>query len=459
LYRGEKRLVFCDSRSRVEQLAAGLRTRGVATYVAHSSLGPEERREAERAFAGGRDCVIVATSALELGIDVGDLDRVIQVDAPATVSSFLQRMGRTGRRPDTARNCLFLATSDDALLRAAGLVELSRSGYVESAVPPPAPLHILAQQILALALQERGIGRAEWPSWVDAVPAFRELDRGVVGRIVGGMLDRGLLWDEGGVLWLGREGQDAYGRRNFLDLVSVFTAPPMFTVLHARHELGSVHESTFLGRRNDEPPVLLLAGRSWRVTHLDWRRRKAFVEPAEDEGRSRWRGEGQHLGRDLCGTIRRLLGGEAVAPCWSRRAVLRMGMIRGEYSWLAGHNANVLLSCSGEVAWWTFAGGRANAALAFRLSRDLDLRVSSDNFAVRFPPQQGLDLAEEAVRGLRGSDPAGIEPPVNGQALDGLKFAECLPEDLAAGVLQARLSDALGVAEVLGRFTRTIIAD
>ena len=98
LHRGEKRLVFCDSRSRVEQLALLLREREVETFVSHSSLGAEERRLAEQAFAQRQNCVIVATSSLELGIDVGDLDRVIQIDAPATVSSFLQRMGRTGRR-------------------------------------------------------------------------------------------------------------------------------------------------------------------------------------------------------------------------------------------------------------------------------------------------------------------------------------------------------------------------
>src|SRR5437588_4128505 len=99
------------------------------------------------------------------------------------------------------------------------------------------------------------------------------------------MVAKGVLWHEAGVLWLGREGQDTYGRKNFLDLISVFIAPPLFTVLHGRQELGFVDESTFLARRDDGPTVLLLAGRAWRATHVDWRRRKAYVEPAEDEGR------------------------------------------------------------------------------------------------------------------------------------------------------------------------------
>src|SRR5262249_31564522 len=177
---------------------------------------------------------------------------------------------------------------DEGLLRAAGLLRLWAAGHVEAAVPPPRPLHILAQQLMALALQEGGVGRHEWFSWVEAVPAFRGLTPAEVEAQVSWMLEQEGLWADAGVLWLGRQGQDAYGRKNFLELFSVFTSPPEFTVLYGRQELGSVHEVTFLARQEGGPVVLLLAGRSWRLKHLDWKRRQAFVEPDDQGGRSRW---------------------------------------------------------------------------------------------------------------------------------------------------------------------------
>ena len=114
LHRGEKRLVFVDSRRQAEELGAALRDHGIETYISHSSLSAAERRRSEAAFAEARDTVIVATSTLELGIDVGDLDRVIQIGSTRTVASFLQRLGRTGRRAGTTRNCLFLCVDDES---------------------------------------------------------------------------------------------------------------------------------------------------------------------------------------------------------------------------------------------------------------------------------------------------------------------------------------------------------
>ena len=202
LHRGEKRLVFVDSRSRAEHLAQELRQLDVETFVTHSSLSQEQRHAAEDAFASRDDCVIVATSALELGIDVGDLDRVIQIDAPSTVSSFLQRMGRTGRRPGTTRNCLFLATKDEALVQGAGVIDLWSTGYIEPVMPPLQPWHILAQQLMALALQENGIGRQDWLGWVRHVPAFSHMPMEQIHRLVSWMLQQQILWDDQGILWL-----------------------------------------------------------------------------------------------------------------------------------------------------------------------------------------------------------------------------------------------------------------
>jgi ATP-dependent Lhr-like helicase len=241
--------------------------------------------------------------------------------------------------------------------------------------------------------------------------------------------------------------------------VSVFTTPPLFAVLHGRHELGAVDQSTFLVRRDDGPEVLLLAGRAWRVTYLDWKRRRALVEPAEDEGRSRCRGQEQFLGFELCRTIRHLLAVDTIAPTWSRRAVAQMVAVRSEFPWLAGDDANVLGSSGGEVAWWTFAGGRANAALAHELARRSGMRLTPDNFAVRFPPHLAIDTAEGHLRDLLGVDPPAILPPVNEQALEGLKFSECLPPDLANHVAQARLSDIRGIEATLGRMTRVVIVN
>lgn len=150
LYRGDKRLVFCDSKRLVEMLGAGLLARGVTTHLVQASLSLDERRRAEQAFAEGRDCIIVSTSALELSIDAGDLDRVIQVNSPSTVAVFLQRLGRSGRRPGTARNCLFLALDEEELLLA-----WSR-GFVEPVTQPPEPRHVVAQQLLAVACRRSG---------------------------------------------------------------------------------------------------------------------------------------------------------------------------------------------------------------------------------------------------------------------------------------------------------------
>jgi ATP-dependent Lhr-like helicase len=450
LHRGEKRLVFVDSRAGAEKLAAQLRQLDVSTFVTHSSLGPEQRHQAEYAFANRENCVIVATSVLELGIDVGDLDRVIQIDAPSTVSSFLQRMGRTGRRPGTTRNCLLLATDDESLIQAAGLIDLWSRQYVEPIAPPPLPYHIFAQQLMGLVLQQRGIAQDEAWRWLEGCRAFARMPAETRNTIVDWMLREQILFSDGGLLAFGPKGEEIFGRKNFLELFSVFLSPPLFTVLHGRQELGFVDELTFLGKK-DGPRVLLLGGRSWLVKHVDWQRKIAHVEPTDAKGQSRWKGEGPRLGFALCQAVKRVLATDSDRESWSQRAVARIAELRRDHSWLTPDETVLLPGKGSDPEWWTFGGLSANAMLAGALTSQLESEVDYDNFALTFKGIDRFERIEAAIGSVRELDPQTLKPAIDPGAADGVKFSECLPPEMVMQMLSERLIDVSGAGSILAQ--------
>ena len=442
LHRGEKRLVFCDSRARVEQLAHQLRGLDVSTFVSHSSLSAGERQQAEAAFTTRRDAVIVATSTLELGIDVGDLDRVIQIDAPATVASFLQRLGRTGRRAETDRNCLFLATREGAFLQAAALLHLWVGGFVEPVLPPVLPYHILAQQLMALVLQEHGVGRHTWREWLGKLPT----QMGVANsedEIVQHMLDTHLLHDDSGILSFGEEGERTYGWRNFMELMTVFTGDPLIAVRYGREDLGYVHPLTFVGPP-ERVPVLLLAGRRWAVRYVDWSRKVAHVEPTELSGRSQWLGGSSGLHNRLCRAMRSVLAGAQPGGSLTDRGKVKLDDLRESYAWVREGETTVVGEKTGEQRWWTFAGLRANVALRAALGPLAEEVGRTDNLSVRLATRATAEQVRRMLAELDVPNAATLTP-VDEDALKGLKFSECLPAVLAAHELQTRLADVSGL--------------
>ncbi|MEH2118699.1 BREX system ATP-binding domain-containing protein [Nostoc sp.] len=152
-----KSLFFCQSRSLAEEIAERMRNRGTDVFIHHSSVSLEERTAAEERFHRGTNASIICTSTLELGIDVGDLDLVLQANAPSTVSSFLQRLGRTGRRTGQQANTTFFCENIETVLQASAIIELAKKGWVESIPNQTRVWPVLVHQLLALTLQFGGI--------------------------------------------------------------------------------------------------------------------------------------------------------------------------------------------------------------------------------------------------------------------------------------------------------------
>lgn len=458
LHRGEKRLVFVDSRSRAEQLAAALRSHQLDTFVSHGSLGLDERRQAEQAFAEARNCVIVATSTLELGIDVGDLDRVLQIDAPGSVASFLQRLGRTGRRAGTNRNMTLLATSDDALLQAASVLLRWGQGYVEPTTPPPAPMHLLGQQLLALTLQEGQIGRHTWRDWFGSPFVFGDDVADVAEEVIDHLIAEGFLVDTGaGMLSIGTTAEAEFGRRHFMELLAVFTAPPLFSVHHGRNEIGLVPDEVLLTR----PPrdggkarAVLLAGKSWLVTSVDWKRRVIQVEPTDQPGIARWQGGSAALGPVIARGARDVLTGASPAGVvMSARATHRLDQLRADRGWVARDTTTLVVEPDGRTRWWTFAGRRANTWLAEILG-PLRSQVSAfDDLSISLDPN--IDV--KAIRPLLDAanlDTLSLAGWLSEETVSQLKFAECLPAALSIQEVEVRLRDDSAAERAIRESTR-----
>jgi ATP-dependent helicase Lhr and Lhr-like helicase len=425
LHRGEKRLVFCDSRSSVEQLSSTLRASEVRTFVSHASLSLSERRQAEAAFSEEKDCVIVATSTLELGIDVGDLDRVVQIDSPSSVSSFLQRMGRTGRRASTHRNCLFLTTNDNAFLLALGVTQRWSEAWVEAALPPAEPWHIVAQQALVLSIERGELASRDLVSLLQG--AFPELHVTDIEGLVEYLVGQQLLDRTEGVIRVGPETERTYARGHYRDLLASFSGSLLLTGRHGAAEIGYIDPTVLAGQREER--LLLLAGRSWHVTEVDWAKRIAWLEPAAGGGRARWIGSARNLSRAVCEGIRSVLAnGAPPGVTLSQRARAELERLVEEIPVSSANNFVMSRSPDARMQTWTFAGTRANRTLAHE-AKFGGAKVRFDALSVQAPASElpatlpeHVELSEEDLFAFRES----------------IKFADCVPPELLSRTILAR---------------------
>ena len=144
-------LIFANTRRTVERATRHLAERLGKDAVAahHGSLSKEKRLDAERRLKSGQLRALVATASLELGIDIGEVELVCQLSSPRSIAAFLQRAGRAGHAVDGVSKARLFPTSRDDLVECAALLDAVRRGELDTLHIPPAPLDVLAQQIVA----------------------------------------------------------------------------------------------------------------------------------------------------------------------------------------------------------------------------------------------------------------------------------------------------------------------
>lgn len=381
-----KSLLFCESRRLSERIAGSLRQAGEPVWVHHSSLSREEREEAEARFSGGSEACIVCTSTMELGIDVGDLDKVLQVNAPVTVSSFLQRLGRTGRRAGTVANTTFIVEKDDALLQAIALVELARTHWVESIKPLTRSWHIMLHQIMALCLERGGIGRDEPEHILGKAACFADVDHESWADFIEYLLAKDFLHDDGGMLSMGLKAEEVFGRRNFMELYSVFSSPVEFEVTGLSGDVIGTVEWDFLEKLLETQGSFFLSGQAWTIERIEWKKKIVIVSKAPAGKVPMWGGlSPRFVGYELSRKKRDILVGSEVPAYLSAEAQSWLSSLRADKGSLLVKSFAPLEHGDRGVQWHTWAGGRINNTIRFALKAELGIDVQATNEVVRIP--------------------------------------------------------------------------
>ena len=391
---------------------------------------------------------------MELGIDVGDLDLVMQLDAPRSVASLLQCMGRTGRRAGTRSNYGFFCLNAETLLQAVALVRLMNRGWVDDVEPVAAAAHILAHQILALSRQSGGVSRHRVLDHVAPAYAFRDLTEADAQLLIDTMLERRILYESDGLLSLGEEGERRYGRRNFFELYAVFSAPTVMRVMYRRTEVGTV-QSIFVRACLDQDDGLLfrLGGRSWAVTHVDFEKSVVQVIKAERGRVPSWLGYPSMLSFELCQEMKRTLNDDDTPPWLGDHGGPELRLLRPGYEGLREEGLAPIEVASGSHQWHTFAGGRINRLLASAME-DLGAgKWTAGNLTLKTTKPVATALVSAALEQLRihDWDEQARHLVARSSHIQVSKFQPCLPAELEVKLMVERLTDPGETARFIER--------
>lgn len=342
----KKALVFSNSREETEYLTATFRQiaarRGEPDVflIHHGNLSAALREDAElRMKNDERPVVTCATVTMELGIDIGRLERVLQNDAPNSVSSFLQRLGRSGRRGQPPEMMMVFREEDPlpntplpqlfpwGLLRAIAIIQLYlEERFIEPPRAKKMPVSLLFHQTLSILAAAGELTAKALAERVLALPPFRQISKEDYRTLLVSMLNHDFLemTEEKGLI-VGLAGERLL--RSF-QFYAVFKDSEDFTVRAGDPEKGSAEE---IGTITTPPPVgdrFALAGRVWEVEELDIPRKLIYVHPVAGKMEVSWPGDSGAIHTKILERMRRVLTEDTVYPYLKPNAAHRLEVAR-----------------------------------------------------------------------------------------------------------------------------------
>jgi len=381
-------LIFVNTRKLAERLAARLTEQLGPEKVAchHGSLSRETRQDAEQRLKAGKLSALVATASLELGIDIGDVDLVLQVSASRAIATLLQRVGRAGHGvARTPKGRIFPLTLDEAVEALALLASL-RQGLLDRTPEPPAALDILAQQVVAACVPHEWNEDALYACFTRAWP-YRELSRADFDAVVA-------LHTAGRYALLHRDGVNgrllAAKRARMPALTSGGAIPD-----NADYSVVVEPEGTFVGTLNEDfaiesnvRDIFQLGNTSWQIVKVE----PGVVRVVDAAGQPPtlpfWLGEAPSRTAELSEQIGLLREGCARAMGWHER-------------WAeapAGGSvpcARRALNVSAGARWLTEqVAVEGSAAVGSAVAEQVAVHVAAGVTALGAPPTQRRIVAE-----------------------------------------------------------------
>ncbi|MBN1235197.1 MAG: DEAD/DEAH box helicase [Methanotrichaceae archaeon] len=261
----KKCLIFVNTRQAAEVLGSRFRQLNEPIGVHHGSLSVEARIEAEEAFKAGELRGLICTSSMELGIDIGDVDHVIQYSSPREVSRLLQRVGRAGHKIGLISSGTIIATCADDVAEGCAIARAAAAGELENIQIHEKPTDVLANQIVGLEMDFGEIAQEKAHQIVRRAYPFRNLSREEMSDVLTQMAEHRLVWrGEGDVLQRTRKAREYY-----IENLSMIPDEKRYNVydIVGRRSVGTLDEA-FVISFAQPGATFVTKGEIWEITEI-----------------------------------------------------------------------------------------------------------------------------------------------------------------------------------------------